>query len=91
MNNIENIHPGEHLKEFITEYDLTVYRLAKSIDVPVTRIDQIVKGKRSITADTAVRLGAFFGNSAQFWLNLQCQYDIDCIDSNIVKNIIRVA
>ena len=60
------IHSGEHLAEFIDEYNITVYRLAKEIHVPQTHIDQIVKRKRGITADTAIRLGTSFGTTAQF-------------------------
>ncbi|WP_133510230.1 HigA family addiction module antitoxin [Candidatus Thiosymbion oneisti] len=69
-------HPGRHLAEFLDEYELTLYRLAKDIGVQPTRIDQIVKGKRSITADTALRLGRFFGTTPAFWMNLQTNYDL---------------
>lgn len=68
------IHPGEHLAEFLAEYELSQYRLAKDIDVSARRINEIVLGKRSITADTALRLSRFFGTSAAFWMNLQTQY-----------------
>lgn len=80
--NMENgrlpiIHPGEILKlEFLEPLDLTPYRLSKDIGVAQTRISEILSGKRSITADTALRLSHYFGNSAQFWLNLQTQYDL---------------
>lgn len=80
--NMENgrlpiIHPGEILKlEFLEPLDLTPYRLSKDIGVAQTRISEILSGKRSITADTALRLSQYFGNSAQFWLNLQTQYDL---------------
>ncbi|QUY44621.1 HigA family addiction module antitoxin [Acaryochloris marina] len=71
------IHPGEILKlEFLEPLDLTPYRLSKDIGVAQTRISEILSGKRSITADTALRLSQYFGNSAQFWLNLQTQYDL---------------
>ncbi|HTD56629.1 MAG TPA: HigA family addiction module antitoxin [Silvibacterium sp.] len=71
------IHPGEILsEEFMKPLKLTVYRLAKDIDVPVPRVNDIVRGKRSISADTAVRLGAYFGLPAQFWMNLQADYDL---------------
>jgi addiction module HigA family antidote len=71
------IHPGDILKsEFMEPMGLTSYRLAKELDVPVPRVNDIVLGKRSITADTAVRLGAYFGLPAQFWMNLQADYDL---------------
>jgi addiction module HigA family antidote len=71
------IHPGDILlTEFMEPMGLTCYRLAKDLHVPAPRIHDIVKGKRSITADTALRLAAFFGNTAQFWINLQSFYDL---------------
>lgn len=76
MTKIRPIHPGEHLAEFIEEYKISQYRLAKEIHVPARRINEIVKCKRGITADTAIRLGRYFGNSPQFWINLQSNYDI---------------
>lgn len=72
------IHPGEILREeFLEQMGISQYRLAKDISVPPRRINEIVHGKRSITADTALRLGRFFGMSAQFWLNLQTRYDLE--------------
>ena len=72
------IHPGEILREeFLEPMGISQYRLAKNISVPPRRINEIVHGKRSITADTALRLGRFFGMSAQFWLNLQTRYDLE--------------
>lgn len=72
------IHPGEILlEEFLADYDMSQYELARSINVPAPRINAIVLGKRGISADTALRLGRFFGNSARFWLNLQNQYDLN--------------
>jgi addiction module HigA family antidote len=71
------IHPGEILKEeFMIPLALTAYRLAKDLHVPVPRINDIVRGKRSISADTAIRLGIYFGLPAQFWMNLQADYDL---------------
>ena len=71
------ITPGEILKEeFLKEMDISEYRLAKSTGIQATAINQIVKGKRSISAETALKFSRFFGNSAQFWLNLQDQYDL---------------
>ena len=72
------IHPGEILlDEFLEPMGISQYRLAKDISVPPRRINEIVHGKRSITADTALRLGRFFGMSPQFWLNLQTRYDLE--------------
>lgn len=77
MERLPNIHPGEILKEeFLKPYKLTVYRLAKETKMPATRIAEIIKGKRRITADTALRLSKFFGTSADFWLGLQMEYDL---------------
>jgi addiction module HigA family antidote len=71
------IHPGDILlTEFMEPLGLTAYRLAKELQVPLPRINDVVRGKRSITADTAIRLGIYFGLPAQFWLNLQNDYDI---------------
>lgn len=71
------IHPGNILKtEFMQPLGLTAYRLAKELHVPLTRINDVVRGKRSISADTALRLGIYFGLPTQFWLNLQNDYDI---------------
>jgi addiction module HigA family antidote len=72
------IHPGEVLlEEFLTPMAISQNRLALCIRVPVTRINDIVRGRRAITADTALRLARFLGTSAQFWLNLQASYDLD--------------
>lgn len=72
------IHPGEVLLEdFLVPMGLSQYRLAKDISVPPRRINEIVLGKRSITADTALRLGRYFGTSERFWLNLQTRYDLE--------------
>jgi len=77
MNRIKQIHPGEILKEeFLIPLDVSMYRLAKDIDVSAIRISEIVKGNRAITADTALRLGKYFNNSPEFWLNLQLHYDL---------------
>jgi antitoxin HigA-1 len=76
-NRLPNIHPGEILQlEFLEPLEITPYRLSKDIGVAQTRISEILAEKRSITADTALRLSKYFGNSAQFWLNLQTQYDL---------------
>ena len=71
------IHPGEHLAEFLEELGITQYRLAKTIRVPQIRISEIVHRRRSITADTALRIGRALGTTPDFWLNLQRMYDLD--------------
>jgi addiction module HigA family antidote len=72
------VHPGEVLLEdFLDAMDISQYRLAKDISVPPRRINEIVHGKRAVTADTALRLSRYFGTTARFWLNLQVQYDLD--------------
>lgn len=78
MEKLENIHPGEVLNfEFLQPLEISAYRLSKDLKIPQTRISQIIKGKRRITADTALRLSKYFGNSAKFWLGLQDDYDIE--------------
>ena len=75
---LDPIHPGEVLlADFLEALDVSQYRLAHSISVPPRRINEIVHGKRGVTADTALRLARFFGTSAQFWLNLQARYDLE--------------
>lgn len=75
---IPPIHPGEVLmEEFLRPMNITQYRLAKDISVPPRRINEIVHGERSVTADTALRLGRYFGVSPQFWLNLQAHFDLE--------------
>ncbi|MCT1544944.1 HigA family addiction module antitoxin [Kocuria rhizophila] len=78
---IEPIHPGEVLMEdFIEGFGITQNKLAVSIGVPPRRINEIVHGKRGITADAALRLARYFGTSAEFWLNLQSLYELDCAE-----------
>jgi addiction module HigA family antidote len=78
MGKLANIHPGEILlKEFLRPLEITAYRLSKDTNIPQTRISQIIKGKRRITADTALRLATYFGTTAKFWLGLQNDYDIE--------------
>ncbi|NMB64793.1 MAG: HigA family addiction module antidote protein [Spirochaetes bacterium] len=77
MKKISNIHPGEILKEeFLIPLNISAYKLAKDTHMPITRISQILKGKRSITADTALRLSKYFGTTPDFWLGLQMEYDL---------------
>ena len=87
------IHPGEILmEEFLKGFGISQYRLAKGITVPPRRINEIVKGKRSITADTALRLSKYFGTSAEMWLNLQASYELniqeDLLADELEKNVI---
>ena len=78
MEKLNNIHPGEILlEEFLIPLDISAYKLSKDLKIPQTRISEILKGKRRITADTALRLSNYFGNSAKFWLGLQDDYDIE--------------
>jgi addiction module HigA family antidote len=78
MDKLDNIHPGEILKlEFLDPLKISAYRLSKDLLIPQTRISEIIKGNRRITADTALRLSRYFGNSAKFWLGLQDDYDIE--------------
>lgn len=75
---LEPVHPGEVLmEEFLEPMDLSQYRVAKDISVPPIRINEIVHGKRSVTADTALRLARYFGTSERFWMNLQIRYDLE--------------
>ena len=78
MKNIKNIHPGEILQEeFLLPLEISAYKLSKDIGIPQTRVSSIIKGNRRITADTALRLSKYFGNSAKFWLGLQDDFDIE--------------
>jgi addiction module HigA family antidote len=78
MKNLNNIHPGEVLQEeFLKAMNITAYRLSKDIGIPQTRVSEILKGNRRITADTALRLSKYFGTSTKFWLGLQDDYDIE--------------
>jgi len=78
MTKLKNIHPGEILsEEFLIPFNITAYKLAKDIEIPQTRISEIIKGNRRITADTALRLSKYFGNSPKFWLGLQDDFDIE--------------
>ena len=70
------IHPGEHLAEELSELGISAAELARQVDVPVNRITGIINGQRGVTADTALRLGHWFGTSAEFWLNLQTHYEL---------------
>jgi addiction module HigA family antidote len=78
MEKLANVHPGEILNyEFLEPLEISAYRLSKDLKIPQTRISEIIKGNRRITADTALRLSKYFGNSAKFWLGLQDDFDIE--------------
>ena len=78
MTKLKNIHPGEVLlEEFLIPFGVSAYKLAKDVGIPQTRISEILKGNRRVTADTALRLSKYFGNSAKFWLGLQDDYDLE--------------
>ena len=91
MKKLKNIHPGEVLaEEFLVPLGISAYRLSKDIGIPQTRISEIVKGNRRITADTALRLSYYFGNSAKFWLGLQNDFDLEeeeSLKAEELKNI----
>ncbi len=77
MASIEAIHPGTHLAEMLEGLEVTQYRLARTVGVPPRQINEIVHGRRSVTADTALRLGKALGMTPEFWLNLQRMYDLE--------------
>lgn len=78
MERLKNIHPGEILlKEFLIPLEISAYHLSKELAIPQTRISEIIKGNRRISADMAIRLSMFFGNSSKFWLGLQDDFDIE--------------
>ena len=78
MEKLSNIHPGEILlEEFLKPMNISAYRLSKDLGIPQTRTSEIIKGKRRITADTAIRLSYYFGNTAKFWLGLQNDFDLE--------------
>ena len=84
MKRLNNIHPGEILQEeFLTPLDISAYRLSKDLNIPQTRVSEIIHGRRRVTADTALRLSIYFGNSAKFWLGLQADYDLE--DERLAK------
>ena len=84
----EPVHPGEILmEEFLKPLNMSQYRLAVDICVPPRRINEIIQGKRSVSADTALRLARYFGSSAKFWMNLQAQYDLDLETERIGSRI----
>ena len=89
------IHPGEHLAEMLEELGISQYRLAKAIGVPPIRVSEIVRRRRSITADTALRIGQALGMTPEFWLNLQRMYDLEVArastDTQAIKPLIEAS
>jgi addiction module HigA family antidote len=82
------IHPGEILREeFLTPLEMSAHALPQAIRVPATRVNDIVNGRRGVTADTALRLARYFGNSAEFWLNLQAAYDLRTAERDVAPKI----
>ena len=86
----EAIHPGEFLVDELEEIEMTPTELSRQIDVPPNRISQIIRGKRDISADTALRLGQFFGTGAELWMNLQKAYDLDKARAEIGTKIKKI-
>ena len=87
---LPTVHPGEILRdEFLKPLDISVYKLANAINVPRSRANDIVLGRRSATTDTALRLGRYFGTTAEFWINLQTSHDLDVAERNSRKKIER--
>ena len=85
------IHPGEHLADELRELKLSAAELARQIDVPVNRITGILNGERGVTADTALRLGHWFGTSAQFWMNLQQLYELRVAEGEIGAKVAKLS
>ena len=91
MKRIPSITPGEILlEEFLIPMNITAYRLAKDTNVPATRISQIIKGNRKITADTALRFSKYFGNSADFWLGIQNEFDLRVEKKRIANELEKI-
>ena len=91
MERLSNIHPGEVLlEEFLKPNNISAFRLSKDIGIPQTRTSEIIKGNRSITADTALRLSYYFGNSAKFWLGLQNDFDLEKQKKIKAKDLKRI-
>lgn len=92
MEKLSNVHPGEVLNfEFLKPLEITAYRLSKDLQIPQTRISEILKGNRRITADTALRLSKYFGNSPKFWLGLQDDYDIEQEKTTKEKELSKIS
>jgi addiction module HigA family antidote len=86
---IAPVHPGEYLRELLDELGLSQYRLAQEIGVAPMRISHVVRGQRPVTAELALRLGRYFGQSPRFWMNLQTRYDIDVTEQDLGQQVVR--
>ena len=86
---ISPVRPGVYLKELLDELKLSQYRVARELGVPAMRINHIVNGKRLVTAELALRLGRYFGQSPRYWINLQCRYDMDIAEDALSKQVAR--
>lgn len=86
---ISPVHPGVYLKELLDELKLSQYRLARDLGVPAMRINHVVKGKRPVTAELALRLGRDFGQSPRYWINLQSRYDMDVAEDAMSEKVTR--
>ncbi len=86
---IAPVHPGVYVKELLDELGLSQYRLARELGVPAMRISYLVKGKRPLTAELALRLGRYFGQSPRYWINLQSRYDMDVAEDALSKRVAR--
>jgi addiction module HigA family antidote len=91
MSRLNNIHPGEILnEEFLKSLNVSAYRLSKEIGIPQTRISEIIKGRRRVTADTALRLSKYFGTTPKFWLGLQDDFDIEEEQNLIIDELNKI-
>ena len=86
---IAPVHPGVYLKELLDELNLSQYRLARELGVPAMRINHLVKGRRPLTAELALRLGRYFGQSPRYWTNLQSRYDMDVAEDSLSERVAR--
>ena len=86
---IAPVHPGAYLKELLEELGLSQYRLARELGVPAMRISHLVNGKRPVTAELALRLGRYFGQSPRYWMNLQGRYDMDIVEDALSERVAR--
>ncbi len=87
--NIAPVHPGIYLKELLEELKLSQYRLAQDLGVPAMRINHVVNCRRPVTAELALRLGRYFGQSPRYWMNLQSRYDMDVTEDALSKKVTR--
>src|SRR3989304_8348057 len=86
---IAPVHPGIYLKELLDELKLSQYRLAQDLGVPAMRINHVINGRRPVTAELALRLGRYFGQSPRYWINLQSRYDMDVAEDALSEQVAR--